>query len=91
MNQFKNGEMILNIISRHGRYALLERTGSYPEFVVAVDIQGETSGDWGQGRYFGNDFNSAKEVYNDYVSGNSTAHSDWCNRNNPELELNKND
>ena len=73
---------MFNILERQGRYALLERTGDYPEFVIAVDIQGETSGLWGQGRYFGNDLNSAKKVYKDYVGGNNTAYIDWCNNKN---------
>lgn len=49
MNQFKNGESIFNVLERQGKYALLQRTGNYPEFVVAVDIQGVTSGHWGAG------------------------------------------
>lgn len=80
MNQFKNGETVFNVLERKGRYALLERTGNHPEFVVAVNIHGETSGYWGQGRYFGDDLDSAKKVYNDYVSGSSTAYIDWCDK-----------
>ena len=80
MGQFKNGEDFFNILERQDGYALLERIGDYQEYVVAVDIQGETSGHWGQGRYFGDDLDSAKEVYIDYVSGNKTAFIDWCDK-----------
>lgn len=80
MNQFKNGTDTFNVLDRQGRYALLERTGNYPEFIIAVDIQGETNGYWGQGRYFGNNLDSAKEVYNDHVSENNTAYIDWCDK-----------
>ncbi len=79
----KNGDTLLELLGYNGKYALLRRLNASPhgqQFIVAVGI--EIIGDmceWGQGRYF-NAEKDAKEVYNDYIGGNTTAFMDWCDR-----------
>ncbi len=85
----KNGDTLLELYEYDGRYALLTRLNVSPsaeKFIVAVGIEIENGMcTWEQGRYF-NDKNLARQIYADYISGNTTAYVDWVDRQKAQIE-----